>query len=210
MGIAPIEVAQHLPKLARGFVVLSCRVRNRQRVGAEIGHIQFPQELAPIGMGIGSHAPLARGRKRSQLRNECAVLVEERFRLIAAHPGFKLSKMLRHRQATGSTISTRLLYSSRSYEEVIYREALDRLSQSDTTLEVYHTLTRAQPPNWTGYRRRIDQEMLREVAWSPEQHPLTYVCGPTQLVESVAAELVALGHEGTRVKTERFGPTGGA
>lgn len=131
--------------------------------------------------------------------------------LVAGGSGIvPLMAMLRHRQATGSTISTRLLYSSRSYEEVIYREALDRLSQSDTTLEVYHTLTRAQPPNWTGYRRRIDQEMLREVAWSPEQHPLTYVCGPTQLVESVAAELVALGHEGTRVKTERFGPTGGA
>jgi ferredoxin-NADP reductase len=50
--------------------------------------------------------------------------------------------------------------------------------------------------------------MLREVAWPPDQHALSYVCGPTQLVESVAAQLVDLGHAAARVKTERFGPTG--
>src|SRR5579871_178533 len=131
--------------------------------------------------------------------------------LVAGGSGIvPLMAMLRHRQATGSTISTRLLYSSRSYEEIIYREELDHLSRSDATLEVSHTLTRVQPPDWIGYRRRIDQALLGEVAWPPEQHPLTYVCGPTQLVESVAAKLVALGYETARVKTERFGPTGGA
>jgi ferredoxin-NADP reductase len=131
--------------------------------------------------------------------------------LVAGGSGIvPLMAMLRHRQATGSTIPTRLLSSSRSYEEIIYREELDQLSAHDTTLEIYHTLTRTQPPNWTGYHRRIDQALLREVAWTPEQHPLTYVCGPTSLVESVAAELVVLGHDPARVKTERFGPTGGA
>jgi ferredoxin-NADP reductase len=131
--------------------------------------------------------------------------------LVAGGSGIvPLMAMLRHRQATGSTIPTRLLYSSRSYDEIIYREELDQLSKSDATLVVSHTLTRTQPPNWTGHRRRIDQALLGEVAWLPEQHPLTYICGPTQLVESVAAELVSLGHEPARVKTERFGPTGGA
>jgi ferredoxin-NADP reductase len=131
--------------------------------------------------------------------------------LVAGGSGIvPLMAMLRHRQAKGSTIPAQLLYTSRSYEEVIYREELDHLSQRDATLKVFHTLTRAQPPTWTGYHRRIDQDLLREVAWMPEQHPLIYVCGPTQLVESVAAELVALGHEPARVKTERFGPTGGA
>jgi ferredoxin-NADP reductase len=131
--------------------------------------------------------------------------------LVAGGSGIvPLMAMLRHRQATGSIIPTRLLYSSRSYEEIIYREELDALSRSDATLEVYYTLTRTQPPDWIGYRRRIDQTLLGEVAWPSEQNPLTYVCGPTQLVESVAAELVALGHEPAHVKTERFGPTGGA
>jgi len=129
--------------------------------------------------------------------------------LVAGGSGIvTLMAMLRHRRAIGVSVPTRLLYSSRSEEQVIYREELDDLSRSDAMLAVYYTLTQSQPPNWTGYRRRIDRELLREVAWPPERRPLSYVCGPTELVESVAAELVALGHEAARVKTERFGPTG--
>jgi ferredoxin-NADP reductase len=74
---------------------------------------------------------------------------------------------------------------------------------------VTYTLTRAQPPDWSGYGRRIDEAMLAEVAWAPDQRPLVYVCGPTRLVETVASTLVALGHEPARVRTERFGPSGG-
>jgi len=70
------------------------------------------------------------------------------------------------------------------------------------------SLTRAQPPGWTGYARRIDIPMLREVLWPVEQRPLTYICGPTPFVETAAASLLDLGHEPARIKTERFGPTG--
>ena len=118
--------------------------------------------------------------------------------------------MLRHRAAVGSTVATRLLYSSRSFEEVIYRDELDRLVRSTTMLEVVHTLTRMQPPGWTGYHRRIDPEMLRAVAWPLEQRPLAFICGPTPFVETAAASLVTLGYEPGRIKTERFGPTGEA
>jgi ferredoxin-NADP reductase len=97
---------------------------------------------------------------------------------------------------------------SAATEEVIYRNELDRLIKNITELDVVHTLTRAQPPGWTGYARRIDTQMLREVAWPPEQHPLTFICGPTPFVETAAASLVTLGHEPARIKTERFGPTG--
>ena len=129
--------------------------------------------------------------------------------LIAGGSGIvPLMAMLRHRQAIGSSIPTRLLYSARSYEELIYREELSRLHSSDPTLEIFFTLTRTQPSEWTGYRRRIDEDLLRDIAWPPGRHALSYVCGPTQLVESVAAQLVDLGHAAARVKTERFGPTG--
>ena len=121
-----------------------------------------------------------------------------------------LMAMLRHRAAVGSTVPTRLLYSSRSLEDVIYRDELDRLAKSTTLLEVVYTLTRAQPPGWTGYARRIDTDMLREVAWPSDQRPLTFICGPTPFVETAAASLVALGDEPVRIKTERFGPTGEA
>jgi ferredoxin-NADP reductase len=51
--------------------------------------------------------------------------------------------------------------------------------------------------------------MLAEFAWPATDSPLTFVCGPTALVESVAEALVHLGHDAARIKTERFGPTGG-
>ena len=112
--------------------------------------------------------------------------------------------MLRHRAAAGSDVPARLLYSSRSLDEVIYRDEWEGLGA-----DVRFTLTREQPEGWTGYARRIDAELLAEVAWPPEERPLVYVCGPTRLVETVASTLVALGHDPARVKTERFGPTGG-
>jgi ferredoxin-NADP reductase len=121
-----------------------------------------------------------------------------------------LMAMLRHRSAAGSMIPARLLYSSRAWDEVIYRDELARLDAADPTLDVIHTLTRAQPPEWAGFRRRIDAGMLAEVAWSPADEPLIYVCGPTPMVETVANTLVELGQAPERIKTERFGPTGGS
>jgi ferredoxin-NADP reductase len=119
-----------------------------------------------------------------------------------------LMAMLRQRAAGGSTVPARLLYSARDPGDVIYRSELDRLG-AGAGLEVVLTLTRAQPDGWTGYSRRVDSEMLRDVAWPPERAPSTYVCGPTPFVESVAESLVALGHDPGDIKTERFGPTGG-
>src|ERR671910_1449716 len=130
--------------------------------------------------------------------------------LVAGGSGIApLMAMVRHRAAAGSDAPARLLYSSRSREDAIYAEELDRLAAEGGALEVFHTLTRSQPSGWTGYSRRIDREMLEEVGWPSEERPLALVCGPTPLVETVATVLVELGHDPARVKTERFGPTGG-
>src|SRR5437667_4187710 len=129
--------------------------------------------------------------------------------LVAGGSGIvPLMAMLRHRAAAGSAVATRPLYSSRSLEDVIYRDELDQLRKSSSMLEVVQSLTRAQPPGWTGYSRRIDTQMLREVAWPVEQRPQIFICGPTPFVETAAASLVELGYEPGRIKTERFGPTG--
>ena len=120
-----------------------------------------------------------------------------------------LMAIIRHRAIVGSHVATRLLHSSRSFEEIIYRTELAQLAAGDGALEVIDTLTRSQPLDWSGYRRRIDEAMLAEVSWHPTDRPLAYICGPTPLVEAVASTLVTLGHDPARVKTERFGPTGG-
>jgi ferredoxin-NADP reductase len=127
--------------------------------------------------------------------------------LVAGGSGIApLMAMIRRRAAAGSDANTRLLASSRSWEDIIYRDELDRLKGDGLT--VVHTLTASQPPGWTGYARRVDAEMLAEVAPGAVERPLAYVCGPTPFVEAVAESLVHLGHEPRRIKTERFGPTG--
>jgi ferredoxin-NADP reductase len=129
-----------------------------------------------------------------------------------------LMAMLRHRAAALASaaanarraVPARLLYSSRRRDEVIYGNEIAQLAEDDPTVEVALTLTREPSSGWKGFRRRIDRMMLAEVAWPPAERPRAYVCGSTPLVESVAATLVALGHDPARVKTERFGPTGGS
>jgi len=116
-----------------------------------------------------------------------------------------LMSMIRHRAAIGSSTPTRLLYSSRSYEDVIYRSELEDPADG---LEVFHTLTRSQPPGWTGYARRIDAELLGEVAWPAADEPRVFICGSTRFVDAAADGLVAMGYPALSIRTERFGATG--
>jgi ferredoxin-NADP reductase len=117
-----------------------------------------------------------------------------------------LMAMARARAAARADAPMRLLYSSRTLGDVIYREELDRLAGGG--LEVVYTLTRGQPPGWTGYARRIDDDMLREVAYPFAQAPIVFVCGSTHFVDAAADGLVRLGYDPRWIRTERFGATG--
>jgi ferredoxin-NADP reductase len=119
-----------------------------------------------------------------------------------------LMAMARHRAKAGSHVPARLLFSSRGPDEIIYRAELDRLAAAGDGFAVAHTLTRQQPPGWTGYARRIDEQMLTEVVEPLGAAIRAYACGPTALVETVANGLVRLGLPADRIRTERFGPTG--
>lgn len=119
-----------------------------------------------------------------------------------------LMAMLRHRRAHNSTIPTRLLYSSRTPEDVIYKDELDKLALDDGALGTVFTFTREAPAGWAGYRRRIDAAMLKEILEPIGISARTYICGPTLLVESVANVLIQMGLTQQQVRTERFGPTG--
>jgi ferredoxin-NADP reductase len=124
--------------------------------------------------------------------------------LIAGGSGVvPLMAIARHRARIGSTTPMKLLYSSRTRDDIIYRGELEKLG-----IDVVHTLTRAQPPDWTGYSRRIDVDMLREVAWPASESPRVYVCGSTRFVDAAADGLLELGYEANWIRTERFGATG--
>jgi len=119
-----------------------------------------------------------------------------------------LMAMLRHRAAAKSTIPAVLLYSARTFDDIIYRQELDRMAARSDGLRVAYTLTRRQPPGWSGGARRIDGRMLESIGLPASARPRIFICGPTSLVEAVAQSLSALGHERSLIKTERFGPTG--
>jgi ferredoxin-NADP reductase len=129
--------------------------------------------------------------------------------LIAGGSGIApLMAMLRHRDRRNSRAPALLVYSSRSLEDVIYREELDAMASRDPELRVVSALTRKQPEGWTGHRGRIDKKLLGETHFPPEQNPKIFVCGPTPFVEQVSRLLVELGHDPLAIKTERFGPSG--
>lgn len=112
--------------------------------------------------------------------------------------------MLRHRAAAGSDAEVRLLYSLRTPADLIYGPELAQLARQPG-VEITFVYTRAAPADWTGYQRRLDAEILAEVAWPAADKPLVYVCGPTGFVEVAAGILVEAGHDPLRVKTERYG-----
>ncbi len=131
--------------------------------------------------------------------------------LIAGGSGVvPLMAMLRHRVSEEAAIPMRLLYSARTAGDLMYRAELELIAQDEPTIEFLPTLTRETGSEWQGLRGRIDAQFLREQAWPVDQQPIAFVCGPTPFVESVANGLVELGYDRRRVKTERFGPSGGS
>ena len=118
-----------------------------------------------------------------------------------------LMAMLRYHRDIGSTADARLLLSARTFDDVLYREELERFADP---VDVKITLTRQPTPDgWDGFTGRINSDMLRTIGPAPAERPHVYVCGPTPFVEEAARLLVELGHEPALVYTERFGPTGG-
>jgi ferredoxin-NADP reductase len=116
--------------------------------------------------------------------------------------------MLDHHAAAGSNVPVRLLYSARSLDDVIGRARLERHAERGVGVTI--TLTREQPPGWTGLSGRLTPEIIRRHAWPVEQRPSMFVCGATTFVEAVADSLVEAGHPAVAIRLERFGDARGA
>jgi ferredoxin-NADP reductase len=94
-----------------------------------------------------------------------------------------LMAMLRHRRlAGGGDVPAQLLLSVRRPGDLLYADELAALG---------------------------DDALARLARFAPEDRPRVFACGPTAFVEAVADTLVALGHDPSRIRTERFGATGG-
>ena len=108
-----------------------------------------------------------------------------------------LMSMLRHRRLTMPELPMRLVYSARSEEEVIYADELGE--------DAVVTLTREASPGWSGHRGRIDAALIAGQAY---ETGLAFVCGSNGFVEAASRLLLDAGYDASRIRTERFGPTG--
>ncbi len=128
--------------------------------------------------------------------------------LVAGGSGIvPLMAMLRHRERTSIGNHTQLIFSIRTPEDVIYDRELNGLARSDPRFALHLTFTRKAPESWTGYRRRIDEPLLRELLSTFAQPPLCFLCGPTLLIEAAANALLNAGLLPETIRTEHFGPT---
>ncbi|MFC6081187.1 ferredoxin reductase [Sphaerisporangium aureirubrum] len=120
-----------------------------------------------------------------------------------------LMSMIRTRAAAVDGVAPfRLVYSTRSPSSVLYGGELDGAAVPG--VEIVLAYTREAPPGSARPAGRVDGALLAGQGWGPERMPLCFVCGPTGFVEAVADLLVDQGHPADRIRTERFGPTGGA
>jgi ferredoxin-NADP reductase len=118
-----------------------------------------------------------------------------------------LMAMIRSRDGVDAT-PFRLIYSVRTPDDRIYDHELRRRATEDSGLDITFLYTRRVPARETRAVGRITAEDLLTYGWRPDLEPTCYVCGPTPFVETVADLLTDLGHNPTRIRTERFGPTG--
>ncbi|MEW9550075.1 ferredoxin reductase [Nonomuraea sp. NPDC050783] len=117
-----------------------------------------------------------------------------------------LMAMIRERRRVAARVPFRLVYSLRDPERRYYAEELRR---PDPGLDITYLYTRAAPDGASRPAGRVTPADLAEGGWPADFEPDCYVCGPTGFVEAAADLLLTLGHAPERVRTERFGPTGG-
>jgi ferredoxin-NADP reductase len=133
----------------------------------------------------------------------------EPIQLVAGGSGLvPLMAMIRSRAAAGSTAPFRLLYSVREPRAVFYSNELQALSDLDPSVTVSYAYTRAAPKDWPRPPGRIDAALIADTTWPSNLFPTCYVCDPTSFVESVSNLLTASGNDPSKIRTERFGPTG--
>jgi ferredoxin-NADP reductase len=117
--------------------------------------------------------------------------------------------MLRHRRLSGSAVPpAALLYSTRTREDVIYREELADLARSDPRFMLRITLTRDSAPGWSGLVGRIDLPAVQALLESLGGVADGFVCGSNGFVEAASALLLQAGQPRDAIRTERFGATG--
>ncbi|WP_028034155.1 ferredoxin reductase [Chelativorans sp. J32] len=117
-----------------------------------------------------------------------------------------LMAMIRYRRSIGSDVPTLLLLSSRTWEDVLYRDELLELDSSGDGFSLMLTLTRGVSARSGDYSRRIDAAMIEEaLARLPVAPRHVFICGSNPFVNTAADASLAAGLAAPIIRTERYG-----
>mgnify|MGYP005855223551 CR=1 FL=1 len=130
----------------------------------------------------------------------------DRLVLIGAGSGVvPLMCMVRYARDKNLDIDLTLLYSSKTWDHVIYRDELEGLNEELEALKVMHTLTRVNEHEWHGFRGRISKDMIAQCL-DAKKIPASrfYICGPPTMVDSAASFLAELGAAKDQILVEKY------
>src|SRR6478609_3628459 len=95
-----------------------------------------------------------------------------------------------------------LLYGSRDWESVTFREELEAL-KSRLALTVVHVLSEP-PPGWTGEQGRITAEVFRRHLPPPYADHEYFICGPDVMMDAIEAALGEMKVPLAKYHSERY------
>jgi ferredoxin-NADP reductase len=129
--------------------------------------------------------------------------------LIAGGSGIApLMAIARERAATAAGTAALLLFSARTWDDLVYRDELQQLAAADPSFHFIATTTRGPRKREDDFARRLDPPMLHEILRRWERSPRhSYVCGSNRFVETATSALVTEGLPPSSLRAERYGGT---
>jgi len=117
-----------------------------------------------------------------------------------------LMAIARHRAAMAPATIALLIYSARTWEDLVFRDELLSLQANDPSFAVVIATTRGPRHRPDDVDRRLDQSLLRGILTKWGHSPSSvYVCGSNVFVEAITSSLVLENIPPERIRTERFG-----
>lgn len=117
-----------------------------------------------------------------------------------------LMSMVRHRACQESRIPFLLLFSVRTYDDILFREELLTLYARHDGFALALALTRDTLKHGVDFGRWVDDAMLAEVVGRlPAPPGRVFVCGSNPFVEAASEATLSVGIPSQRVRTERYG-----
>jgi ferredoxin-NADP reductase len=119
-----------------------------------------------------------------------------------------LMAIVRHRASAAPETAALLVYSARTWEDVVFRDELVLAEAREPNFSLVLTTTREPRHRPGDFDRRLDRPLLREVlaGWGHTPRHV-YVCGSNAFVEAVTGNLIREAAAPERIRTERFGGT---